>query len=367
MPALGADAIVARGLFILIPVWRHLVLSLEAIQQSIAVYLSKQWQTQVEVKAITQIFGGASRDTYRLQVSSVQGERGLILRCDPPSSLIDTERALEYGAYRAIYPTEIPVPEALYLEDDPIWLQRPFSIMEEVPVGISATADLNDAQRLNIGEQKWQILGRLAALDPVALGFDKLTDLPLPSNCASEQLEYWAQVIATDALRPQPIAAAAIRWLRRNLPAPPEKLAIVHGDYRSGNFLFEPDGAITAILDWEMCHIGDPLEDLAWSLDPLWSWDQPALAGRLLPPNQAIAIWEKSSGMRVDRKQFIWWRIFAALKGVAIWISSTENFQNGESQAAILAMAGWMMTDRQNRILLDYLSSHSSHKYGAEI
>ena len=135
----------------------------------------------------------------------------------------------------------------------------------------------------------------------------------------------------------------------------------------SGNFLFEPDGAITAILDWEMCHIGDPLEDLAWSLDPLWSCDQPALAGRLLPPNQAIAIWEKSSGMRVDRKQFIWWRIFAALKGVAIWISSTENFQNGESQGAILAMAGWMMTDRQNRILLDYLSSHSSHKYGAEI
>ncbi|MDB4150754.1 phosphotransferase family protein [Pseudomonadales bacterium] len=343
------------------------MLSLEAIQQRLAAYLSQQWQTPVEVESISQIFGGASRDTYRLRVTSSLGERGLIVRCDPPSSLIDTERALEYGAYLAIYPTAIPVPEALYLENDPVWLEQPFSIMAEIESGISAVADLTAAQRASIGQQKWHILGRLAALDPVELGFDKLTAVPLPMNCASEQLAYWARVIADDAMHPQPIAAAAIRWLRRNLPPAPQKLAVVHGDYRSGNFLFEPDGAITAILDWEMCHLGDPLEDLAWSLDPLWCWESPALAGRLLPPSEAIAIWEKSSGLRVDPQHFTWWRVFASLKGLAIWISSTENFQNGESQAAILAMAGWMMTDRQNRILLDYLSVHSKHEFGGDL
>ena len=89
------------------------MLSLEDIQQRLAAYLSQQWQTPVEVQSISQIFGGASRDTYRLRVTSLLGDRGLIVRCDPPSSLIDTERALEYGAYRAIYPTDIPVPEAL--------------------------------------------------------------------------------------------------------------------------------------------------------------------------------------------------------------------------------------------------------------
>jgi hypothetical protein len=87
----------------------------------------------------------------------------------------------------------------------------------------------------------------------------------------------------------------------------------------------------------------------------------------LLPPSEAIAIWEKSSGLSVDPQHFKWWRIFASLKGLAIWISSTENFQNGESQASILALAGWMMTDRQNRILLDYLSVHSKHEFGGDL
>ena len=339
--------------------------SLEMIQQRLADYLTLQWQTPVQVLAISQIFGGASRDTYRLRVATSQAERGLIVRRDPPSSLIETERALEYGAYLAMLDTDIPVPAALFLENDPVWLGQPFSIMAEVTAGISATVGLNADQRRNIGRQKWQLLGRLAALDPLLLGFDKITAVPTPAACARQQLDYWAQVIHSDAIHPQPVAAAALRWLYANLPAPAQKLAIVHGDYRSGNFLFEPDGAITAVLDWEMCHIGDPLEDLAWSLDPLWHWDVPGLAGRLLPAAEAIAIWEASSGLQADPMQFHWWRVFAAVKGLAIWISSSQEFYAGESRAAILAMAGWLMTDRQNRILLDYLSVHSKHRFGA--
>jgi len=108
-----------------------------------------------------------------------------------------------------------------------------------------------------------------------------------------------------------------------------------------------------------MCHLGDPLEDLAWSLDPLWSWAEPENAGGLLPPGEAIRLWEESSGLALDPGVFKWWRVFASLKGLAIWISSSEDFQNGEGKDSILAMAGWLMTDRQNQILLNYLSPHS--------
>ncbi|MDZ7684847.1 MAG: phosphotransferase family protein [Gammaproteobacteria bacterium] len=199
-------------------------------------------------------------------------------------------------------------------------------------------------------------LGDLAALDPVALGFGDFTDIPTPADCARRELDYWAGVIEADQIHPQPVAAAAIRWLRANMPPPAQKLSIVHGDYRTGNFLFSPDEGIKGILDWEMCHVGDPLEDLAWSFDPLWSWGEPELAGRLLPRSEAIGIWEAASGLAVDRRAFRWWQIFASLKGLAIWISSSEDFDNGESKDAILAYAGWVMTDRQNRILTDYLS-----------
>ena len=113
--------------------------SLEMIQQRLADYLTLQWQTPVQVLAISQIFGGASRDTYRLRVATSQAERGLIVRRDPPSSLIETERALEYGAYLAMLDTDIPVPAALFLENDPAWLGQPFSIMAEVAAGIGVS------------------------------------------------------------------------------------------------------------------------------------------------------------------------------------------------------------------------------------
>ena len=70
---------------------------------------------------------------------------------------------------------------------------------------------------------------------------------------------------------PQPIVRAAIRRLRRNPPGPPERISVVHGDYRSGNFMHDGHGKILGVLDWEMVHLGDAVEDLAWCFDPLWN------------------------------------------------------------------------------------------------
>ena len=239
--------------------------------------------------------------------------------------------------------------------------------MGEVPNCESSIASLAMApyadQRQTIGERKWTILGQLAALDPDALGLTNFMDVPELDGCATRELDYWAGVIDADALHPQPIAEAAIRWLRREGPPATQRLSLVHGDYRSGNFLFTEHGEIKAVLDWEMAHLGDPLEDLAWSLDPLWAWPEQRLAGGLLPREEAIAVWERASGMRVQREAFRWWQVFASLKGLAIWISSAEDFVNGTTKEPILAVAGWLMTDRQNRILVDRLAPDSPHRY----
>ena len=339
-----------------------MTLTLDELAKKTAGFLEEKWQCKVNVTNIEKIFGGASRETYRLEVKVDGKSRGLILRRDPPTSLIDTERKLEYGAYVAIYPTDIPVPEPLFLENDPNILQRPFSIMAAVDGAITDANMLNEDQKKQIGKEKWQLLGSLAAKNPLELGFDGFMEVPEVDQCAAGELAYWEKIILEDQIHPQPIALAAIRWLKANLPPPAQKLCVVHGDYRIGNFLFEPNDGIKAVLDWEMCHLGDPLEDLAWSLDPLWNWDDPKNAGCLLPHSDAIRIWEECSGLRVDLEVFQWWRVFASLKGLAIWISSSEDFQNGEGKDSILAMAGWLMTDRQNRILLDYLSPHATRE-----
>lgn len=337
-----------------------MTLTIDEVAKKTAAFLEDKWECKIDVTNIEKIFGGASRETFFLDVEVDGKPRGLILRRDPATSLIDTERELEYGAYVAIYPTDIPVPEPLLLENDPDILERPFSIMAAVKGAISDVAGLDPDQKKRIGREKWQLLGRLAAKNPIELGFDSFMEVPELDQCASRELAYWERVIMKDQIHPQPIALAAVRWLKSNLPPPAKKLCVVHGDYRSGNLLFDPDEGIKAVLDWEMCHLGDPLEDLAWSMDPLWSWDDPEKAGLLLPHREALSLWEEHSGLLVDLDAFRWWRVFASLKALAIWISSSEDFQNGESKDTILALAGWVMSSRQNRILLDYLSPHAA-------
>ncbi|TNF87878.1 MAG: phosphotransferase family protein [Gammaproteobacteria bacterium] len=337
--------------------------ALEDLATRLSDYLSRTWQADVGHQHIEQIPGGASRETYRIRLS-VDGEtRGVILRRDPPSSLIDTERALEYRTYEAAWRAGIPVPEPLLLEEDEAVLERAFSLMAEVTGCESAIANLAlpEYQSVSnqIAERKWRLLGELAARDVEALGVTEFMEVP--EHPARRELDYWADVIRKDALSPQPVAEATIRWLNRNLPPPSGEICLVHGDYRSGNFLYNQAGEIPALLDWEMAHIGDPLEDLAWSLDPLWGWPDRSLAGGLLPREEAIALWEEASGFKVDRTAFRWWQVFASLKGLAIWISSSEDFANGTTKEPILAIAGWMMTDRQNRILVDRLRPDTQH------
>ncbi len=340
-------------------------IALVPLGEQLCRYLERQWQKPVQFVAIQQIPGGASRETYRVVLRVDSDERTVILRRDPKTSLIDTERAHEYRTYQAVWRSGFPVPEPLFLEEDGAWLERPFSVMAEVPGCSSRVADLAGDEhtelRAALGRQKWSLLGRLSAMDPAELGVTGFMSVPV--HPALHELDYWADVIEADALHPQPVAAAAIRWLRAHLPPPSERLALVHGDYRSGNFLFAPDASIRAVLDWEMAHIGDPLEDLAWSLDPLWPWPERHLAGGLLPRHDAVAIWEAASGMKLDREVFRWWQVFASVKALAIWISSTEDFANGEAKEPILAVAGWVMTDRQNRILVDRLHPERPARY----
>ncbi len=338
---------------------------LSAIGDALVDYLSAHWHQDITCTAINQIPGGASRETFRVKLCVDGSPLGVILRRDPPSSLIDTERAHEFNTYKAVFGTHVPVPEPMVLEDQhPAGLLRPFSITREIP-GCEASPALLATppfvqHRQQIGERKWTIMGQLAALDIDTLALDFM---PRPTHPAAHELDYWAQVINQDSLHPQPIAQAAVRWLRRNLPDTPGKLALVHGDFRSGNFLFDTQGDIHAVLDWEMAHIGDPLEDLAWSFDPLWCWPEKTLAGNLLPRAEALAIWERASGLSVDRQAFRWWQIFASMKAIAIWISSAEDYVNGTTKEPILAYAGWPLIDRQNRILLDHLSPESQYLY----
>jgi aminoglycoside phosphotransferase (APT) family kinase protein len=335
---------------------------MSSLEARLAAYIARRLAhaQDVQVSQLDRIFGGASRETYRFVLSYREGEetvsRRLILRRDPPGSLIETERAVEFGAYRAFYGTTVPVPEPLWLEEESHWLDYPFFVMQEME-GLEASPQLivappyaQHAQRF--AEQKWTILGEISKADPVALGLDAVMQPVAADQCWQRELAHWEKSIDEDQLCPQPVIRAVIRWLRRNPPPPAQKISVVHADYRTGNFLYDAEGKIHAILDWEMAHLGDPLEDLAWGLNPVWRWARDERAGGLARDEEAIRIWEKASGLRADPKALYWWKVFSSVKGQAIWISSAKEFTDGKNQDLILALSSWLMQNSQDRAAL---------------
>lgn len=333
-----------------------------SLEPRLAAYIAKQMPQarDVAVSALSRISGGASRETYRFLLkwtdeAGAAQERKLILRRDPPASLIDTERRVEFEAYRAFHGSSVPVPEMLWLEETHEALDHPFFVAEEI-AGFQASPQMllaggYEATLAQLGERKWSILGDIAKADPEALGLTKVMEPVALDQAWKKELDYWESVLDSDEAEPLPLTRAAIRWLRANPPPPAQKLSVVHGDYRTGNFLYDDKGGIHGVLDWEMAHLGDPLEDLGWSFNPVWSFGREAKGG-LLPRGPAIAIWERASGLKADLTALHWWELFNCVKGQAIWISSARAFLDGGNREPIMVYPPWALQNAQDRATL---------------
>lgn len=308
----------------------------------IAAYLAHRMPraSDVRVMDLARIHGGSSQETYRFRATWRQEdgvvEKRLILRREPPSGLVVAERDLEYTVYRSLADQGIPVPGAHFLELDAGWFERPFFIMDMMPgkPGHFYTAeDPYEGMAAQVGRTFWHTLGKLAAIDHRAIGLGGLRNGNHASALWGRELDHWERTLDKSGQAPEPSIRGVIRWLRRNPPREANKPAVVHGDYRAGNFLFTPGGAISAILDWEMCHIGDPLEDVAWALDGMWPMT------RYFPLEEGLGIWEEASGTTIDRAALDWWRLFATVKASAIWATAEASIRDGTSHEMVVAIS----------------------------
>jgi aminoglycoside phosphotransferase (APT) family kinase protein len=311
----------------------------------IARYLGARWGTPVEVSGLRRFHGGAARETFRFDASSARGVQGLVLRRDPSSTLIQTSRAVEFHALGRAFAAGLPAPEPLYLEEGDFAFGAAGFIMTEVAEGRAAglfDIDPYGAHAAATGAALFGTMGRLHAL-PVTPA-DRIA---LPEGGAAARLRHWQRTLQQHSSRAQPVAAAALRWLAAHCPPDPAVPAIIHGDCRSGNVLVAGDGRLSAVLDWEMAHIGDPMEDLAWAMDPLWAHgerDGAASAGRvaaMLPMADAIAAWQAASGRVFDSAHWNWWRLFAGTAGLVIWINSADEVANFRTVDPVMAFAGY--------------------------
>lgn len=316
---------------------------MSSLDERICAYLAQAMPAASDVKVdeLSRIYGGSSQETFRFRARWIEGgqeiERRLILRRDAPAGLVVAERDLEFNVYRALAGHGVPIPRVHFLELDPVWLDRPFFIMDLCPGKPGSPfvpIDPYDGHGETVSRQFWTIMGRLASIDHRAVGLQGLRNGEANGSFWLLELERWESILDEGEAVIEPALRGAMRWLRRNPPPEPAKPAIVHGDYRSGNFLFTPDGQISAILDWEMCHIGDPLEDVTWAIDPFWP------ITRHWPLDLGLANWEAASGQTIDREALHWWQLFSAVKACVIWTTAASSYASGKNREMTMALSG---------------------------
>jgi len=364
------------------------------LAKRLAVYLSTRLANggSVRIEGLSRIVGGASRETWSFDAvvqgasSAVHGEprtagpgrashtlevrHGFILRRDPDAGLLESDRGLEYRVLHAFDGSDVPVPRVFWLETGDGPLERPFFIMERIDGcrtdGAFLASRPDDERRRRIAERKFQILGAIHAADPVALGLHDLDPLglPQPHEAAERQLRHWERILEQQASEPLPIVRLAIAWLREHMPPAAQRIVLCHGDFRSGNFLYDYEaGTIRGVLDWEMAHLGDPLEDLAWTClvnwrygggGPVAGWGD--LIGGIAERSTAFATYEKCSGIRVDAAALHWWDVFSQVKAVGIWITGGRSFADGRTNQPFMAMIPRLLNGSQYQALLDLLA-----------
>ena len=210
---------------------------------------------------LTKFPSGQSNPTYRIRAAS--GD--FVMRRKPFGKLLPSAHAVdrEYRLLAALHPLDFPVPEPLALCDDPEVIGSIFYIMEMAkgrPYADGALPDFDPATR---GEMYGQLVDTLADLHNIDPAAADLADFGKAGNYFERQVTRWTRQYRDSETDYLPEMERLIAFLPETLPEQ-SRTSVVHGDYRIDNVVFDGDGTLTAVLDWELATLGDPLADFSY-------------------------------------------------------------------------------------------------------
>jgi aminoglycoside phosphotransferase (APT) family kinase protein len=234
--------------------------------QSLADWLRERLPGQ-GAPVLQRIGGGQSNPTWFVD----WGGARLVLRKKPDGPILPGAHAIEreFRVLRALEGSEVPVPRALWLEEDVGILGTPFYLMERLEGRVfddTTLPGVSTADRRAMYLDMARVLARLHAVRPDAVG---LADFGKPGNYFARQIARWSGQYAAS---PGPRIAALDRlvdWLPAHMPPEDNTVAIAHGDYRVGNLMFHAtEPRVIGVLDWELATLGHPLADVGFCVIP---------------------------------------------------------------------------------------------------
>jgi len=312
----------------------------------------------VRLGGLRRLAGGASREIWALDLEIERAggvERlPLVLRRDPPGRVGDGgDRGLEYRLLRAARAGGVPVPRVHWGSGDATILGSPFFLMERVEGETLPRRLLRDERyakaRSVMAAELGAVLARIHALDPAQADLRGLAAPPADRAPARAEVERVADGIRGLAVEPHPVLDLAERWLLERAPEPARR-TLVHGDYRIGNVLFD-EGGVCAILDWELAHLGDPIEDLGWLCTRAWRFGSPLAAGGVGTRESLVLAYESASGAKVDRDALRFWEAFGSFKLALVFITQSRVYLDGRVRSVELASLGRRTVEAEDELL----------------
>lgn len=319
--------------------------------------LHRHCGARFQLKDFKRLSAGASAETYALDVEAPNGRQALILRRSATSGAglgVNVDKRTEALLQRAAGKHGVPAPEILFILEQDDGLGEGYVMRrgegETLPRRILEKAELAPAREGLTSD----CARALAAIHAVPV--DELPSLPaLPAGPQLKQIE----ALYRSGPLVSPVFELALCWLGKRLPTAAEASCLVHGDFRNGNLVVN-DSGLQLVLDWELSHLGDPMEDLGWLCVNAWRFgrrDRPV--GGFGQRADLYTSYESISGRRVEPEQVRFWEVFGTLKWGVICILQAMLHLSGAVRSVERATIGRRVPETELD-LLDLIEGHDT-------
>jgi aminoglycoside phosphotransferase (APT) family kinase protein len=331
-------------------------LNMTELKRTLSRYLTQKLDadSSVTIGNMQRIAVGWSHETWLFDAGWTDGEgghtEGLCLRRDPGNALLRETSDLgeQFRVLKCLESTDVPAPKVFWHEQDPGVLGASALIMQKVPgecpspwrrAGREFYAAAADRGVLPLSFT--DALASIHTADWQAAGLDFLGVPELGTGFALGEIAKWKKLAAESGHRGHPVFADLVGWLEANAPLT-DRLTLVHGAFRTGNVLIEND-RVSAVLDWELQVIGDPMYDVAYMLTEL-NRTETELLSNVVPRQLFFDRYQQATGIEIDEERCRYYQLLYAMRSAAFWMSAAGLYADGSNNDLRLARTDWSVT-----------------------
>lgn len=345
----------------------------QEVAQRLREFLGRRVEGPLTIHNLRPLTGGASKEQFVFELDwNCEGEerRGekMVLRCEPAASIVETSRRREFELMR-FGGTVMPVPTVYWMDEDGSEMGNPVLISRFVNGVTKPSVVTSNVSGIgtHFSKEYRDLLvpdytRHMVNLHKAPIPDDALPSFVRPGEGTTEAAElivnWWGRTWAEDLYEEAPISTITEQWLRANAPTL-DRLSVVHGDFRTGNFLFdEKSGEITAVLDWELGYLGDRHADLGYLLTDFYVTREngkPFHCGMFESEAQLLEAYEAAGGLPIDAKKLAWHKILSTWKQFILSLGCALRAGDGRTHQDVLlsflSSGGYAISESLRRLL----------------